>query len=246
MKKTILFLWIYLCCSVLYSLPLWAQVVTVSSATVQRGEVFPLSVEIQGVPVGDSVQLFLKYDPFLLFFVEAKGGDGHIMRCTKPTTSFTKEGMLSISCTSLAPSSTGTLVTVVFEALAGRENEAKVEPKRLLVNGADAPNVGLTPGIVTIPGEPVIPQPTESISYNYPNPFGEWTKFSYSVTGDTAAVQFAVYTLTGRKVPAADYSLIKSEGVIEFKPSFNLSNGSYLMQMHTQNGVYQVPFFFIR
>lgn len=235
-----------LCCSVLLSLPLAAQTVSVPDTTVQRGSVFPLQIAIKDVPVGDSVQLVLSYDRSLLLFIGAEGGGGRIMQCAKPDAFFTNEGLLSISCSSLTSSSTGTLVTLMFEALAGKSNTVTIEPQRLIVNGLDAANVGWKNGIITIPGEPVIPQPTESISYNYPNPFGEWTKFNYSVTGDTASVQFVVYTLGGRKVPSEDYSVDRLDGVIEFKPKFNLANGSYLMQMRTDEGVYQVPFFFIR
>lgn len=246
MKRMSVFLWVCLCSSVLFSLSLAAQTVVVPDTTVQRGSVFPLRIQINSVPVGDSVRLLLSYDRSLLLFMGAEGGREHIMQCAKPNTFFTNEGTLSISCSSLTSSSTGTLVTLMFEALAGRDNMVVVTPVNFIRNGLEAPNVGKDEGVVTILGEPVIPQPIESISYNYPNPFGEWTKFSYSVTGDTSAVQFLVYTLGGRKVPSDDYSIDRFDGVIEFKPKFNLANGSYLMQMRTRDGVYQVPFFFIR
>lgn len=227
---------------------LHAQTVEIPDTTVQRGTVFPLDVLVSDLPEGAStISLTIKYSRLLLLYTEATGGGSRIMQCPTPEVTVEAdgaEGTLHITCATVAPATDGVLLTLYFEALAGSSTTAFVAARDLTVNGVTTADVH-EGSRVTIPGEPVFPQPVESLSQNYPNPFTWYTTFNYTVTGDTP-VEFEVYNLAGRRVAEEDYTLQVGPSTIIFAPEFGMANGAYLMQMTTENGVYQVPFFFIR
>lgn len=250
MNRVILFLCCCISGIIFLSSDLCAQSVVIADTSVERGQIFPVDIRVDNLPVGASVSITLKHTRNLLYYTRAIGGADRIMQCEEPDVTVTNtgtDGTLVIKCSSLkSGAQNGVLATVYFEALAGSENTTYVVPQALQVDGLDIANVAFDEGRITIAGEPIIPQPIDGISPSYPNPFNIYTIFDYTLTDDTEP-EFMVYTLIGRLVPDTEYKIEQRNATsIIFTPEFDMSNGPYLMQMKTKNGVYQVPFFFIR
>jgi hypothetical protein len=249
MNRVLLFLCCLLSGILLFSADLRAQSVVVADTSVERGKIFPVDIRVNDLPAGGAVSITIRHTRNLLYYQRAEGGGDRIMQCATPDVAVTEngnQGTLVIRCSSVSSVRSGVLVTLYFESLAGSENTTYVEPQSLQVDGQDIANVAYDEGRVTIAGEPVIPQPADGISPSYPNPFNIYTTFDYTVTDDPDP-EFMVYTLIGRLVPTTEYKIErKANNSIIFTPEFDMANGPYLMQMKTKNGVFQVPFFFIR
>ncbi len=249
MKKYTIVLWFFLAFSV--PLALSAQSITIRDTTVQRGTIFPVDVIAEGIPEGQRMSLKVEYNYNLLHLVRAEGAGNRIMQCMLPDVKATdrtegKLDTLEVSCSAIKPAATsGVLFTLYFEALAGPDSVVAVETYGFAVDGTETLGVAYRPGKISIPGIPVFPQPNESLSQSYPNPFGFFTTFDYTADDDVN-VEFRVYSLAGRHVDEADYKIVRTDRTLSIEPGFNMANGAYLMQMRTDNGVYQVPFFFIR
>lgn len=249
MKQYTLVLWLLLAVLLPGLLP--AQTITIRDTTVQRGSIFPVHVYADDIPQGQSIRIKFTYENSLAYYTRAEGGDSRIMLCTPPDAQTLngesgQKDTLIVNCASIRPATpTGILLTLYFEALAGSDSVVDIESYELTVDGVDVMGVAHRKGRITIPGLPVFPQPNESLSQNYPNPFSLYTSFDYNVNADTD-VEFRVLTLVGREVDPTDYKSVQTKTTFSIEPGFNMANGAYLMQMKTDNGVYQVPFFFIR
>lgn len=249
MKKYTIVLWLFL--GLVVPALLSAQTVTIRDTTVQRGTTFPVDVVVEGIPEGQPISIKIKYEHSLLHLVRVEGGGTRIMQCPEPEVKATDgewghRDTLAITCSSIRPATTsGVLFTLYFEAMAGPDSAVDVETYELVINDTEVLGVAHRKGRVSIPGVPVFPQPNESLSQNYPNPFGFFTTFDYTADDDVN-VEFRVFSLAGRHVDEADYKIVMTDRTLSIEPGFNMANGAYLMQMKTDNGVYQVPFFFIR
>lgn len=228
------------------SIPLVAQVSL--PAEVRLGATERRTVSVSGtlsISDGDQVSLEFAFTPSTVRPLGAAGSQLDAFRCTDvPVLNMvmtgTRTGTFALSCDSARPVTDGTICSLTVGGVTGSDTVGELRITGMIVNGRPMPiDTPAVMRVVVTDGRTAIPNATEGVSGNFPNPFSVATRIEYVVT-DPGMVSFEIRDLSGRLFHTFD-PIYREPGTysIDYRPKiWEMSSGHYLVRMITERGTY--------
>ncbi len=235
----------------------------------KRGEIVRVALDSKLGSIADSVRVSLYFDGLMLGIHDIISGDGYIVNSTSNITKYWDSNesswVVSISSFDLKAQSSGELIAIDFEVMAGERKFAFIKPFKLVVDGVEQ-TAKFSAGGIEIQDPAVVTKYTELLEQNYPNPFITTTVFPFSLDIETT-VKFSIYDIRGRQVIDWNYilehsRLFKGEvgfidlnkdrlGKGEYYLEFNLqpwqlATGMYILVMETERQVHKLNIMVLR
>ena len=223
-----------------------------AQSIVTRGAV--TAIPVTGtLSIPGTVRITMTYPANILRILSVVGGDSYLFRCNSvqiiaDSILSGTTGQLTIQCSDVVAGTDAPLFDLIVEGLFNPEQSGQIIPNALIANGNDSTGAELIPGVATLAGDsPIRPTVKEGFTGNYPNPFNASSRFVFTMK-QPGQVSLIIRNLQGRVVSTiGSVEVTAGENAYFFEPeAYELAQGTYVMQLTTDRGVYHHSFVVLR
>ncbi|NQW29821.1 MAG: hypothetical protein HQ472_04850 [Ignavibacteria bacterium] len=190
----------------------------------------------------------IQYTPTMMRVLGVYGGPSFAFRCAGKfnpivDSSAGRTGFYSVECGAVQPIVNGPLFEVEVELLNGPDTSGVISITQLVANDSVIADAEFVPGTVNVEGGNTL-RPNEflGIGMVYPNPIASSFTVSY-VVATAGTAKFDLFSSGGRLAFELGTSVShKGVNTVQFTPKlWEISQGSLLLRMVTEDGTYFYP-----
>lgn len=219
----------------------------------EAGQVVRVMVSGTITLAGGTARITLEYPHQLVSIRTVTGSGLYSFRCPAPlivenAPIDADRSKLVVECSDVVAMNNGPLFSIDFEFRQGAEGTGAFAPVALSENGVDVTDAVFSAGVIKRVGEGVIQDPNaEGITSIYPNPVKSSARLAF-VMRSAGIAHLAVRDSRGRLAQELkDVQAAAGQNVVDLALSnWQLSSGTYLLQLTTESGSYFYSFAVIK